>query len=414
VWQKTVAPTGTRLLIVLLLLLPFVRAGFAAENSDVAEMSDEELVLNLHRKDALDEYDRRLHEYSEESRRRLRQLYEDRTITKKYPKDFSDRELMNYLRTVEDVRAYSKAQDELVRRHPADSAAGRDSLVDLFRVAFEENIPQTGDGIVLVNSVDLEAQIGLALAAGELLPETETVSLLHEVYVKSNRIGGITDFLRALEVSGSRGNYTAEVLGELYAHVQTIDPETRQVRRENPELELMIVSLLGSCGEDGFEALKKVNWSDPGIGIQSMGAIGTLEARDELLALYERYRDKLSDRRLTILSALVKVMHKTNDELTRDLIREELSEFILIPASKEELEYCRRAVEIAAYTRDTYFLPDLKALQNHIDTHGMSIAVEHTEVDVAAEIQQIHTTVADSIGKLETNWGIGKAAKEDG
>lgn len=391
-------PIFITILPVACLLLSLAMASHAIATTEVSAMTDQELMQNFYREDVRNEFHKRLEERSSGGRQELLKLYENRVILRKYPQDFTDQELVERLPAFQDVGAFLPAQKELAQRYRLGNPDEQRAIVELLQSAFTP-VSQDGDDSAVPGKSQLNA--GLALAVGKILPESEAVDLFYEVYVESNESNGITTFLRSLEVAGVRGQHTAKVLGKLYTAVHGIEPEPRRARGEDPELELMILPLLGRCGKDAFEELKKVNWSDPGIGVQAMGAIGTLDARDELLGLYAQCSDELSDRRLTILSALTNILHFTDDEVTRNVLRQELSKFLMPPTSVEEIGYCGRAAEIAANTRDLYFLDVLRALQQGPTLDGLAVGQASTDTGTAEKIQRFESVLSRSIDKLE-------------
>ncbi len=371
----------------------------------LSSLSDTELIALLHQQDAREELRRRLETYSPERRKALTLLLENRHISKKFPIDYADDELYVYLHKPADFRAYSKAQDELARRFEvAPPEEQRQYTARLRQELLAVPYPEPGER-------DAEAETywaahrGLTLAMGKILPEADAVGIFYEAYISNARTGGISRFLQAIEAAQVCGPSTARTLEALYKDVSVLDQRAREELGEWqgndwPPLESMIVARLPCCGAEGFRVLCGLEWEASPAGILAMGAVGTPEARDMLVELYEQTAPGHYSTNLVILQALSVAHVHAPDETTRLLLQTELMPLLHLPEDLPSLETCRTAAGIAAISRDSEFLRPLRQLLTEVEQASVSGSLPANAS--GDTLERFRRSIEESLRELET------------
>lgn len=141
---------------------------------------------------------------------------------------------------------------------------------------------------------------------------------------------------------------------------------------------------LAACGRNGLEVLLRLGKESTGPGISMLSYMDYPETEE---ILWDLYQEKNGYLRLTILSALIEKQSRRPIEERRQLLREEIVDYLSIPDGEISLVHINRVVQIAASTEDPWFLPHVAALED---------VVKNIDVARIAEYREFPETLAGS------------------
>lgn len=372
--------------------------------TDLKSLDDDAIIEQLHREEYKAEFDRRMRVADPIKRIELAKKRTKQPRQREFPAAYTDDELLEQATHREDTMASTEALEELrVRYAEADTqkiAVMEGRLRTAFAtLGYPESAGRLKDPIY---HEETDALRGLSSAVAACLPEERALDVLWDVHIKPRPKGGIGRFLSHLSGAPFTGQATVDRLLAL-RHILKTEYTTHAAYADAGEHEQVgtgLTALLAQCGQPGFEALKAMDWDSP-VGIQTMGYVGTDESRKLLFDLYEQAEPSHIVRRLDIIAALASNLRSATDNTLRDFVRTELTE-ILLRDLYGSLTQFDSAVQIAADTRDPYFIAPLLKLREDL-TPSRIPAPAHEFARKANELnyRSLEKTLEKSITTLQ-------------
>mgnify|MGYP003653591333 CR=1 FL=1 len=375
-------------IVILLSVSSFLLPAWA--QTDLSELSDDELIDQRFRKDYREEFYRRLANYTVEEREAAMEKYEDFSNRRKFPQEFNGDELLDFVLHSDDANPVYKAVQELKSRYEGTSPEEHTALAELLQSEYRAApypilLPDTSNSAEF--SANLAAYGRIDRTARELLPEELALKLFREVYLDSGQKGAITMFLLQINGEPFRGPATLAVLEELAEKVADWDARKVNAMGEHESLHGIIGNRLRPYADHSFEAIKARDWQKDSRDIYAMGRFDNPEARTLLLEYYDSLLKDFFhvEKRLRVLNALMVRWDREHDFEFRNLLRDELTE-ILREDHKGNLTYLMKAIESIEATGDPYFILHLERRRAELDLteirRASSLPQEYLDINI--------------------------------
>ncbi|MCC6695084.1 MAG: HEAT repeat domain-containing protein [Candidatus Hydrogenedentes bacterium] len=396
--------------IVLLFLVvagPFIVFG----ETDFAALSDDDLLKQLHLSAARQELENRIQRYTEKESIKLENLAAESYQHRSIPDELSREELIQLL-------AYWRSNDlpRLAAKRLSEVYAGStdDEKRLIYKQVREFGLNNVGKSTKLVlgghvPEAKLESNC-FARHAAIVFPPQEASKLLEGMFL-GRSFDDTVMFLTILsQRKTDRGANTVETLRTIWSQLPPYgtDAYFRNVETIG-SIQGQIYRILGECGDAGLEFLKSTDWQGRDAAISALGAIGTEDARQMLVALYQTLDPRKTQTRLTILMGLSSMMKRAKDRELRDFLRQELPPLLVIDAADVFVSTLGNAVAVAERTEDSYYIPHLKSLLE--DAQGPAVEqAKERQIDSDEEWvqrkEELIKTIQDAIDSLErsTTW----------
>ena len=385
----------TQQLIRCLLAFAFVHSiflsSFAAENT-LTQLTDEQLIEILWRDDAKEEFQRRLGSYSKEKKDELTKKLEAHSAAKKTVKMPPPDELLDILLTSRPGPGSEKATNALKKYYEGASSEERSALKDLIiekglRVPMSEEYSE---------SLPIGTYADYTRRALLIFSEEEGLEILERLYLDRKIYAAVPNFIHMLQnVSNKKGAAVAKRLEDMYGSIEQYP--FNMLMEEPGALRGQIIVTLGGCGEAGLEVLERIGWNSEA-GAHAIGMTGTTRARELLLARYNRVAPSPARPRIVVLSALSRRLY-ASDEVSKAFVRQELPQFLTLPASDFYTATVNEAVGVVSLTNDPVFIPQLEELLSSIQSQGFGNSTEAT-FESPSEITDRETEAIERITKL--------------
>jgi hypothetical protein len=235
--------------------------------------------------------------------------------------------------------------------------------------------------------------------ASDRSPESERKRFLFEVYLQkaSSLFSSESELLPVLEqrcmnreIEGEvalllkglcsphykPGAITSAKIEALFSELDTWGVAELGLEERSTMLPIMY-TILGYCGEDGLEALKRMKKTSTELGAMALGIIGTPEAEDLLWATYHESEDPFGTIRIKVLSALIGIQAQQPSTGRSDLIYNGLSGFLEIPEQTYALATMDKAVQLIKESGDSRYLAQLEALEHKLEKDNLNGSLEY-------------------------------------
>lgn len=393
----------TIVLIASFLIVAGHLANHAVAQPDLLRLSDDEVIEQLHREAYRQEFDRRMRLYTPDKRIELAEKRAKQPRLRQFPDGYSDDELIAIC-DFGDMEPAQKAIAALKSRYATADQAQIAAMAARLRAAYAAtpypSMTASNFDSPAYHASDNVYQ-GLNAAVKACLPEEEAIRLLLNVYIEPKPFRGVTRFLEVVRGEPFKGEVTLRALLELRMQLlNEYTPEGLLEAGEDSNLLDPLESRIAFCGDSGFEAFRELDWESP-IGIRTMGSIDRPEARELLLNLYVETPVEQLDRRLNILGALAIHSDPASENPVRQFLRDELSSIILGDHFARPI-MLSSAVQIAADTRDPYFLTTIHTLREKLAPARVQENASASDAEAAAlNYCSLIESVAEATTKLE-------------
>lgn len=335
----------------------------AGAQTDFSELSDLDLMFHEDREAATAELKLRTKDYTP---RQIRELEEEYFRRVRDPEAWPEP-------SVEDVFAKINQTDDTVRRlkqfmkiqkrfEEADDTEKR-KIRDRYLSAWSDvPYPPHYDDTKIDNVMryrDYANNAGLYFTKeDELLPLLEERCLNIEAW---DRHGLFVDSLLSAKIE--LGELSARRVESLYNEIT--EANTTGIGNDVEYVTLgQIHQILGRCGKPGFDALLRLGTGFTEHGIFSLRINTSPEAEALLWEFLANTSDEKRSIQLDLLRALYAKRGTPAEQITRrDKLRREFSKHLAVPEGVVDIWITRSAVELAKDTKDSYYLPQVRALE---------------------------------------------------
>lgn len=364
---------------------------------DLSQLTNDELLNQIHRPDYDGEMTRRIERSPDGEKEALKAMRDTQRLNQRKLSDFTDDELMAQLRNLDPLQ---RALEELAMRYQDASPEEIYTLAQRLRIEYRTIPYPIYD--TPVYKASSTAYNGFDAAVKALLTEDHALVLFKEVYVDSGEKGGITRFLTRLQGEPFTGPLTIAALEDLRKRVAALSQSTLNAAGENEMLVPMIDQQLQRMGKVSFEEFQTADWKSGSSGIATMGLYDRPEARKLLLDYYAALpRDYLQcEPRLDTLRALMKHWDREHNGEFRKLLRTDLSEILNLDHNGNPYMIGKSA-EIVEETGDPWFLPLLGKRLANLDREAMRKASDLPDEYLDNTIEFVQRALNKAITTLE-------------
>ncbi len=394
--------SGTYVVFMLLLAL-LLHMGSAWGQADLEKLTDQELLERLSEPEARALLEQRFSTYLETDKRRImREHFEAAaargSATREEP---SAAELIERLNTATGPEGWIKALAELeLRYNAADGSEQRaiqtEYLAGWDRVPLPPAEPEYNEQFGWLNLYFIYANN----ARKYFQNEEELLAALKLRLLRPEVSKGELRFLEALSQPGVVG-----VLGPLSAKYVETAASVRKTQERTPEfIESLSDSIdysyaiLGQCGQDGLEVIKRLGTARHDGGINALRYIDVPEAEAMLWEAYDSFTPTGRNMRVKVLGALMEKQRRSPNDERLERIRSEMVQYLVVPKGEFYLSELSSAASVAEESRDAYYLPYLEKLKTAIESADLSKAVENSDYPEGFQqnIVGLRTALADA------------------
>lgn len=373
----------------------------ADAQTELSELTDEQVIEELHREDYEEEFKRRVESYSAEERESMMEILRNTEGRRRFPQDYTDDELFDLVKDSRGHRSYFKALNELKARYEAATPDEMTALAERLRHAYQATPypvfdPENANEPAYLANGSVYNDLDTAVNA--LLPEELGLNLLREVYLDNGQKGAITQFLLRLRGEPFTGPATLAVLEELAAQVADYGESELNALGEHESLGGIIANRIRRCSDNSFEAIKARDWRGSDLDIYAMGNFEDPEARALLLEYYDTIpKDHLYIKsRLRVLNALIVRWDREHDFEFRKLLREELTD-MLRKDYNDSLAWLMDVIRTIEESDDPYFIPLLERRRADLDLADIRrtsfMPSEYVEINIQSTLKSFDSAL---------------------